>query len=108
MTSVQVNGQTVDSTFKIQSLNAIIVKDETGTSVSVRWYTCKRRVVYDGETLITRLDARPTATITGLCGNCNGRADDDYKDKNGRDLSKYPDDIKEAAFVDGHRVSDLS
>ncbi|XP_021348638.1 zonadhesin-like isoform X2 [Mizuhopecten yessoensis] len=67
---------------------------------------CGLVVMFDGNHVVSVIVPRELGkTLTGICGNCNGKADD-FKTKNGRDVSKNPN--KFVYIGNSYEVTDVT
>ncbi|XP_052077060.1 zonadhesin-like [Mytilus californianus] len=69
--------------------------------------SCGLHVKWDGDSTV-KIEAptRYIGNLTGLCGNCNGLPDDDYKTKTGSDESKLSPLVRDMTVGDSYLVRD--
>ena len=68
---------------------------------------CNVTVVFDGKsTVLVSVPEKYASKMTGICGDCNGNKKDDFKTKNGEDVSDKPN--KYSLIGDSYVVTDDS
>ena len=77
---------------------------KSGRYVQV-WTKCGVQVNFDGRHAVSvAVPKTYSDSITGLCGNCNGDKNDDYRTKDGKDKRKDKD--KYSSIGDSYLVKD--
>lgn len=71
--------------------NNTIEVTESGSYITIVHSTCDIRVQFDGVHIVNirAPETRFGGNLTGICGNCNGDAEDDYSTKTGEKVGSW-------------------